>query len=195
MSSKSTWCLLVTFLIIIIASTIGLAMTIQFWYLAEEDNFKHRQIGNCQVLSCNTSTAVCYDGNICNIVSFRYALLNRSILTSYQNDYAIAYSPPYTVGCPVINSTMACYYDNRKIQQTLSLDAPINNAPNAIVMITLLSICILVFLLWCLCMVGIICCDNWDELKTVVQRPLKSSSVDYLLSHRLNLSRHHQSQK
>lgn len=109
---------LAIFVSLISLTTVGLAMTIKFWYQADD---RYQKTGTCQVLTCNISSTVC-DGQLCNIVRFNYALLNGTVVTPYQSYFSASFDDPDSASCPAINSTITCYYDDRNIIRTLSLD-------------------------------------------------------------------------
>jgi hypothetical protein len=101
----------------------ALAMTIKYWLVPELASFKHHQGGTCQVLACNRTTSVC-DGQLCDIISIAYALLNQTMVTPYQGTWVVSYTVntlAQALQCPLVNSTIRCYYDDRNIASTLTL--------------------------------------------------------------------------
>jgi hypothetical protein len=101
----------------------ALAMTIKYWLIPELASFKHHQGGTCQVMACNRTTSVC-DGQLCDVISIAYGLLNQTMFTPYHGTWVVSYNVNtlvQTLQCPLMNSTIRCYYDDRNVPSTLTL--------------------------------------------------------------------------
>lgn len=124
---------------------VGLAigLTAGLWYVP---SFRHGKSATCQVLTCNATSTLCDYGQSCTTIDVTYALLNGSTITNYTNQDVRSYSPDYylpdytTVSCPAVNSTTPCYYDDRRINSTLSLSSVDTSDNGAFVLILLLSV-------------------------------------------------------
>jgi hypothetical protein len=116
----------------------GIGLTVGLWYVP---SIHHGKSATCQVLACNRTVTLCDGGQSCTTLDVTYALLNGSTITNDTNHDIRSYTPNYTtVSCPAVNSTTPCYYDDRRINATLSLSSLDTSDNGAFVLILILAL-------------------------------------------------------
>jgi hypothetical protein len=140
-----------TFVLLILAGLItSLILIVTLWYLPTDADVHHQGSGICQVVSCNLNKTVC-DGFVCDVVNYTYVLLNgtSNISTPYSNFQVSQVTAPDTGNCPVINSTFACYYDDRDISASLGHNMLNEDTFGASMFIGFTSFLIVVYVIFC----------------------------------------------
>jgi hypothetical protein len=176
MSRATTLCVATCFLLLLAGLITSLILMVTLWYLPTDADVHHQGSGICQVVSCNLSKTMC-NGFVCDVVNYTYVLLNgtSNISTPYSHFQVSRAMAPDTGNCPDINSTFACYYDDRDISASLGHDMLNEDTFGASVFIGFTSFIIVVYLVFCCCVLHDVRSD-YQPSRKVVTHPVTTDS-------------------